>query len=210
LSAIVDALALIQARQFARSVQAIRELVSKIKQTDFDFESATNLLALMAQLANKAIQLDEVESVVDTLGMRFCTNRSMSELLAGAAETHPPYAERIRACNTRVLQHAENAMAWSMAGDPALAVKDLLIHGNETLNAKLIETAHLVLQKYADKIPDAHRLRTVVEEMRSRFTTASLRPTLGEPRRLAGGLMLRASARAPASSPESAPGSKLE
>jgi cytochrome c-type biogenesis protein CcmH/NrfG len=209
LAAIVDALVLIQARQFAKSVDAVRDLVAKIKLSDFDFESATNLLALMAQLANKSIQLDEVDSVVDILGMRFCTNRPMAELLAGAAGVHPPYVERIRNSNALVLKHAENAMALSIDGDPAAAAKTLLIHGKETLNAKLIETAYLVIQKYADKIPDAAQLTEVVQEFRAKYGVTNLRPTLGEQKRQAGGLTLRTDA-APAPSPEPQPSSTLE
>jgi CheY-like chemotaxis protein/cytochrome c-type biogenesis protein CcmH/NrfG len=200
LMGIVDALVLIQARQFGKSVEAVRAMVGKVKQPDFDFESATNLVALMAQLANKSIQLDEVESVVDTLGMRFCTNRSMGELLAGAAGVHPPYAEHIRNSNAQVLRYAENAISLSMGGDPAAAVKELLTHGGQTLNAKLIETAYLVLQKYADKIPDAAQLTEAVLELRTRFGGVNLRPTLGEQKREAGGLTLRSDARMPAPS----------
>jgi tetratricopeptide (TPR) repeat protein len=202
MSVIVDALLLIMERQFAKSVDAIRAIFSKVKTSDFDFESATNLMALLGQLADKAIQLDEVESVVDSLGMRFCTSRSVSELLAGATAIFPPYAERIRACNTQVLKHAENAMSLSMNGNPSAAVKDLLVHGNETLNAKLVETAHLVLQRYAEKIDDREQLSVVVQDMRNRLGPANARPTLGEQKRQPGGLSLRTNARAPAPSPE--------
>ncbi|MEQ1660908.1 MAG: tetratricopeptide repeat protein, partial [Hylemonella sp.] len=158
-AAIVDALILIMDRQFARAVDAVRELSGKVKDPAFDFESATNLLALMAQLANKAIQLDDVEPAVDALGLRFSTGRSMSELLAGAAGVHPAYAERLRTASAHALKLAEAAMALSLGGDPAGAVRNLLIHGNETLNAKLIETAHLVLQRYGAKISDAAELQ---------------------------------------------------
>jgi CheY-like chemotaxis protein len=201
LSAIVDALALIQARQFAKSVEAVRELAGKVKLAEFDFESATNLLALLALLANKAIQLEEVDSVVDTLGMRFCTSRAMSELLAGAAVIHPPYAERIRACNSQILKYAETAMSLSIEGDPSAAVKNLLIHGNDTLNAKLIETAYLVLQRYGDKIEDRQQLGEIVQTLRNHYGAANLRPTLGEPKRQAGGLTLRSDPRLSITSP---------
>jgi CheY-like chemotaxis protein/Tfp pilus assembly protein PilF len=201
LSATVDALALIQARQFAKSVEAVRDLAGKVTQADFDFESATNLVALMALLADKAIQLDEVESVVDALGMRFCTSRAMSELLAGAAVIHPPYAERIRACNTQILKYAETAMSLSMEGDPSAAVKNLLIHGKDTLNAKLIETAHLVLQKYGDKIANRLQLSEIVQTLRNQYGATGLRPTLGEPKRQAGGLTLRTDPRLSTTSP---------
>ena len=195
LSAIVDALILIQNRQFAKAVEAVRIMATQIRSPDFDFESASNLLALMAQLADKAIQLDEVDSIIDTLGMRFCTSRPVSELLAGAAAIHPAYEERIRTCNTLVLQYAEHAMALSMSGNPSAAVKDLLNHGNETLNAKLIETAHLVLQRYAAKIPDAQYLTEAVQKVRALFGFTSARLLVNEQQRPPGGLSLRTGGR---------------
>jgi len=191
LAAIVDALILIMDRQFARAVDAVRELCGQVKDPTFDFESATNLVALMAQLANKAIQLDDVEPAIDALGLRFSTGRSMSELLAGAAGVHPAYAERLRTASAEVLKLAETAMALSLGGDPAGAVRNLLIHGNETLNAKLIETAHLVLQRYGAKITEAAELQAAVQQWRAKNGTPSLRPALGEQGRPAGGLSLR-------------------
>lgn len=191
LAAFADALILIMDRQFARAVDAVRELSGQVKDPAFDFESATNLVALMAQLANKAIQLDDVEPAIDALGLRFSTGRSMSELLAGAAGVHPAYAERLRSASAEVLKLAETAMALSLGGDPAGAVRNLLIHGNETLNAKLIETAHLVLQRYGAKIAEAAELQAAVQQWRAKNGTPSLRPALGEQGRPAGGLSLR-------------------
>jgi len=210
LAAIIDALILIQDRQFARSVDAVRDMAAKVMEPSFDFESATNLLALMGQLANKAIQLDEVDRVVDTLGMRFCTSRSLAELLAGSAAVYPTYAERIRLRNTQVLKYAEQAMTLSMGGNPSAAVKDLIIHGEETHNAKLVETAYLVLQRYATKIEDLEQLTAIVQELRTRFGPASVRPTLGEPKREAGALRLRTGSRPVEPADEAMAGSTVE
>jgi CheY-like chemotaxis protein len=192
LAATVDSLTLILDRQFARAVEAVRQQASQVMAPNFDVESATNLLALMAQLANKAIQLDDVEPAVDALGMRFSTGRSMTELLAGAAGVHPPYAERVRATGTQVLKLAETAMTQSLAGHPSGAVRDLLAYGNKTLNAKLVETAHLVLQKYEGRIPEALEFEAAIQEWRKRYGHASLRPVLSEQKRAAGALNLRA------------------
>ena len=210
LAAIVDALILILDRQFARSVDAVRDMAAKVMEPSFDFESATNLLALMGQLANKAIQLDEVDRVVDTLGMRFCTSRSLAELLAGSAAVYPTYAERIRLRNLQVLKYAEQAMTLSMGGNPTAAVKDLIAHGEETQNAKLVETAYLVLQRYAAKIEDLEQLTAIVQELRTRFGPASIRPTLGEPKREAGALRLRTGSRPAESADEAMAGSTVE
>jgi cytochrome c-type biogenesis protein CcmH/NrfG len=191
LAQVVEVLSSIQNHQFAEALNAIRAMAQAVKTPEFDFESASNFLSLMAQLACKAIQLEEVESVVETVSMRFCTNRSMTELLAGAAAAHEPYAITVRGAYTRIMKLAEHAMLISMQGNPEGAVNDLILHGNETLSGKLIETAHLVLHKYAHKIEDAPRLTQVVQDLRTRYATHSLKPALGEQKRQAGGLTLR-------------------
>ncbi len=191
LATMVDALQLIEQRQYAQVIETVRALCGRIKEPEFDFESASNLIALLAQLADKAIQLDEVDAVVDALGLRFAGTRALAELLAGAAAVYPAYAERVRSAHAQVLKLAENAMSLSMRGDPQAAVKDLINHGRSTLSGKLIETAYLVLHRYADKIDAVQALTEQVHELRTRYSTQITRPALGEQKRQAGGLTLR-------------------
>lgn len=206
LSGIVEVLSSIQQSQFAQAVDAIRSMARTVKSPGLDFESASNQLALMAQLANKAIQLDEVQSFVDALALRFCTNIALSELLAGAAAIHPAYAERVRAAHSQILKITEYAVSLSMGGDPQASVTHLLFHGKATLNAKLIETAYLVLHRYAEKIADAHSLGEAVHELRTRFGTSSNRTALGEQKRQAGGLTLRTASAPTKATATAAPG----
>lgn len=196
LAAIVEALHLIAQSQFAQVLDVVRDLFARIREPDFDFESASNMLALLGQLADKAIQLDEVDPIVDALGMRFAGTRALAELLAGAAAVHPPYAERIRAAHTQVLKLTENALSLSLKGDPQAAVKELILQGNKTLSGKLIETAYLVLHRYAEKIDEAHTLSTLVHDLRTRYSTHVVRAALGEQKRQAGGLSLRTGGKA--------------
>jgi hypothetical protein len=193
LAAIVEVLSSIEQQQFAQAVTALRSLAQTVKSSSFDFEAASNLLALMALLAHKTIQLDEVESVVDTVGLRFCTSSALSELLAGAANVYAPYAQRIHQAHSEILRITEYAVSLSMSGDPQACVKHLIFHGNATLNGKLIDTAHLVLQRYLDKIADAQNLTETVQTLRAHYFASNPRPVLGEKNRQAGGLTLRTS-----------------
>lgn len=194
LANIVVALNLIQQHQFAQSLDAVRSLIRTVSQPDFDFESASNLLALMSQLANKAIQLDEVERVVETLGMRFCSNRSLTELLAASAIAHPPYAARMREAQAKVLAFAETAMSLSMSGDPAAAIRNLLLHGKATLNARLVDNAYQLLQKHNHRIAEAAELTQEIQAIRAQCGTSNVKASLGEQKRQAGGLALRTGA----------------
>ncbi len=199
LADIVIALNLIQQHQFAQSVEAVRAMAKTVDSSEFDFESASNVLALMAQLAHKAIQLDEVEKVVTTIGMRFCSNRSQTELLAASALAHPPFAQCMQDCQTKVLEMAETAMSLSMSGNPTAAVKNLILHGRETLNARLIDNAHQVLRKHGAKVNGAEALNAELQELRAKYGLHNVKASLGEQKRQAGGLVLRTGAAGPKS-----------
>jgi hypothetical protein len=196
LAAIVDALNLIEQRQYAQVIEVVRRLCARIKDPEFDFESASNLVALLAHLSDKAVQLEEIDQVIDTLGLRFGGTRALAELLAGSAKVNPAYAERIRSAHAQILKIAENAMSLSMGGDPKAAVKNLIAHGSSTLSGKLIETAYLVLHRYADTMNDTHDLTEQVRELRTRYSTSIARAALGEQKRQAGGLTLRTGSKA--------------
>jgi len=198
LAEIVTALVLISQGKFSQALDAVRQHCQRIRDPDFDFESACNLMALLALMANKAIQLDEVASVVDTTGLRFGGTRAQADLLASAAAIHLPYAEQLRAAHANVLKLAETAMAQTLSGDPGAAVRELLAQGTATLSGKLIETAFLVMNRYRDQIPDVDTLSTSITQLRERYNTQISRPVLGEQKRQAGGLTLRTGGKRPA------------
>ena len=159
----------------------------------FDFESACNLLALMTRLAIRSIQLYEVDAAVDTMSMRFCTSRALTELLACAAVGRQDFINRVRNAHAQVLKLTEEAMSLSLKGDPQSAVVKLLQDGEQTLNAKLIESAHLVLQRYQQCIPDHAALLQKAQVMREKYRTTDVHAGLGEQAatgRAAGGLSL--------------------
>ncbi len=192
LAGIVQALNLIQQQQFVQAVDTVRAMAATVTQREFDCEAASNLLALMAQLCIKTIRLHELESVVETIGLRFCSNRSQTELLAASAWAHPPYAECVRTCQTTILNYAETAVALSMTGDPATAVQQLISHGSQTLNARLIDNAFQLLQKHSAKIGNAEELMAAISTLRRDYGQQSSKANAAENRRQAGGLALRA------------------
>jgi hypothetical protein len=191
LSSVVEVLLHIQHHQFAKAVDAVRAMAKTVQSPQFDFESASNLVALLALLARKAIQLDEVERVVERLAQRFCSNRSITELLAASASAFPRYMDTIREAQTQVLEFAESAVTLSMEGHTAAAVRNLIQHGKETLNARLVENAHQLLQKHRNKIPEEAQLQAEIDALRALCGPTVNRASLGETKRQAGGLALR-------------------
>ena len=190
---VVQCLMVLQDYQTARALDEVRRLAKLVHAPSFDFESAGNLLALMARLAKRSIQLYEVDAVVDTMGMRFCTSRALTELLACTATGRDDFIQRVRAAHTDILKLTEQAMALSLKGEPQRAVEALLEHGKRTLNAKLIESAHLVLHRYTGRIPDEAALTARAQTLRERYRTTHIHAGLGDQAhtgRAAGGVSL--------------------
>ena len=197
---VVQCLLALQEYQTARALDEVRRLAKLVHQPTFDFESAGNLLALMTRLTKRSIQLYEVDAVVDTMGLRFCTSRALTELLVCTAAGREEYAQRIRAAHADILKLTEQAMAMSLKGEPQHAVEALLEHGERTLNAKLIESAHLVLHRYTGRIPDEAALTERAQALRLRYRTTDIHAGLGEQAhtgRAAGGVALPGAYKAP-------------
>ncbi len=175
-----ESLLALQQQQTARAQDDVRRLANDVLLPAFDFESACNLLALMNRLVSRALPLYEAEAAVDAMALRFCTNRAMTELLACAAAGTGDHAERIRAGHAEVLRITQEAMKLSLKGDPQGTVEQLLDAGDRTGNAKLIESAHQVLQRYSERMSGFPALQERAEALRQRFHTDARMARLGE------------------------------
>lgn len=175
-----ESLLALQQQNTTRAVDDVRRLTDSVLTPDFDFESACNLLALMGRLAMRSLPMQDAEGAVDRLALRFGTSRAMTELLACAAGSEGPYADRIRAAHAQVLRISQDAMALSLKGDPQGTVEQLLEAGERTGNAKLIESAHQVLQRYSERMSSYPALQARVEALRALFHTTDPITRLGE------------------------------
>jgi hypothetical protein len=203
LTRIVEALTLIDDHKLAEALESIREMTTHIGDETQDFESCCNLLSVFACLAERSIQLDEVQDAVDRIGMRYCTTRALSELLASAAHAHAPYAQRVRDCQTRILGVAEKAVSQGMGGHAAQAIEQLVLAAEKTLNTKLIDMAHSALQRYAQEFAGREEWARRSAQLRQRFGSAAQRAALGRDEvRQPGGLSLRVAT--PAAAPAAA------
>lgn len=197
---LVQTLLALQEQRAAYALDEARRLSKMVREPGFDFESAGNLLALMTRLARRSIQLYEVHAAVEAMGQRFCTSRAMTELLVCTAGGREEYAQRIREAHAEIIKHAEQAISMSLNGEPQHAVEALLEHGERTLNAKLIESAYLVLQRHAGSISDEAALTGRVQKLRELYRTTDIHAGLGEQAhtgRAAGGVALPGAYKAP-------------
>jgi hypothetical protein len=192
LNQVLQIMLLIQDHQTARVLEGVRGMMATSHLEGFDFEAACNLLMLLGLLAQRAIQLDEVEDHIQLLGLRFCTSKALTELLAKAVVMFPPYAEKLLDIHGTVLSIIEKAMRQSLAGNPKAATVELLEAGTNTRNAKIIESAWGVLKRYETRIEGAAEVSADIQGLRSRYNTIASKPVIGDKNlRQSGGVSLR-------------------
>ncbi|WP_082367973.1 response regulator [Piscinibacter sakaiensis] len=184
---------LLFARRLAECVAQVRAMAPDLRSEDFDFEAASNMLSLLARLRATEVQLDDSETWVGQIAQRFCVSKASTDMLCRAAQGHPAYVTAVREGHAQITTTAERAVSHSVTGSPLAAVQTLMDRGRETLNAKLIELAGMVLNRHAARIGDSAALGPQIQALKTRFCTKGTQVALGQSGgRAAGGISLRA------------------
>jgi DNA-binding response OmpR family regulator len=139
------------------------QLAAACEEEDFDIEGAQVVLCLWVRLPGESHRDAESGRLAETIGLRFCTNKAMTEFFIAAAQSHPVVTTAIRQCQARINAMAEEAMETCMAGRTAEALNKLLQNGRSTRNARLLELAGVLTDKHAAALDEATRERLKAE-----------------------------------------------
>lgn len=188
---LVAALSYQQQGHKEKAANLVKLACAQASEPGFDMEAACNLLCALAWLEHKGAGLMTDTGVIDRIGRRFATSKAMRDLLANAANAHAPFAERLQRSQDDIIQLIERSVKAAGNGEPLSAFKELLRTAKATLNARAVESAWLVLQRYASDIPDAPALQEEIAKLRESYGTSTNKPALGDKRlRPAGGVNL--------------------
>lgn len=84
-------------RETGACVGHVRRLTESVTAEDFDFESASNLLAVLARLHSTEIQLARSDAWITKVAQRFCVSKASTDMLCMAAKRREPHVALIRA-----------------------------------------------------------------------------------------------------------------
>lgn len=186
---LLNGLRLLMERRLADALELARRFAKQVEAEDFDLESGSLLIALWVRMARQDIELTEMATLMSQLGLRFCSSKSATEVMASMAEGHEPSTQLLRDAQSRVFAISEAAMRQAMRGDAQAGVQLLVEQGTQTLNAKLIDMAALVLRRYRDRMSDPTALEPRIEALQRRYVQASGQGLKAA--RAAGGVALR-------------------
>jgi len=169
----------------------LQDLASQRREDDFDVEAGSNLIALVARLKTRGIDIPEMQEWGRELGLRFCVSNAATDLLCGAARGQEELQATLRQAHEDVNDACEQAVRRSLSEQPEAAVQSLLLQGGETLNARVIELAGRLLQRHGGSIgPAAQDLGQQAERLRLRYCPQGTRLPITDRGREAGALAL--------------------
>jgi CheY-like chemotaxis protein len=140
------------------ALPALTDLSSQALRSDFDLEAANMLLALWARVPPSVCVATGHEEMLERIGMRFSVSKAIVEVLLASSRRAEPALSVIRRCHARVTAISQEAMELTLRGDHGGAAQLLLQHGEQTLNAKLLELAGAVARKNRATVPNADEL----------------------------------------------------
>ena len=176
----------------AVGVLRAREMVDEVARPDFDMEAGTNMLSLWSRLERHGVDDPEYREVVLKVARRFAVNKAATEVLAAAVRLTPQAVQWVRDAHAEIMQLAEAAMNHALRGAPKTAVESLLLHGQNTGNAKLIEMAGAVAKRHRERIDDAEALIHDAETLAHRYCAPATHIAgVRRSNRSAGGLVIR-------------------
>ena len=135
-----------------------RAVYADVKKPAFDMEAAMSVLSMLARLVKAGFPLDEFEVVGRNIAGRFAMARSTNHVLLTAAMGRPDMDAWLTEALTDTTRAAENAVDLTLKEDFKGAVASLLLYGEQTCNARLIELAGNLLKRHRDKIEGVEAL----------------------------------------------------
>lgn len=135
----VDMLIALTEGHVDRAQAGLEALSRSAGDDNFDLEAACLVLGLWARVPPAVRSSGPHEALVRQIGLRFCTSRTITEVLIAAARRQDGVADGLLQCHQAIGQLAEQALERSMAGDTAAAMALLLEHARLHCNAKLID-----------------------------------------------------------------------
>jgi CheY-like chemotaxis protein len=166
---LADGLLAILDKQTAVALDVARTLAKECARDDADHETASLVIAIWKRLAEQALQIDEMDELMQRIGMRYCINKASTEILVAMCENAEGIAQILRDCHAKVFEVAETAMKQSLRGQAAVGVQLLIQQGERTRNAKLIDMAMSVLKRHAEKIDTAAEMEQHISALQDRY-----------------------------------------
>ena len=170
-----------------------RELYADVLKPAFDLEAAMNVLCLLSRLLSIGFPQDDFEAIGRKIAQRFAVTRSANQVMLSAAMNRADVEAWLSQALNDTSRAAENAVDLTLKEDYKGAVESLLIYGEQTCNARVIDLAGSLLKRHREKIEGVKSLIDTQGVLSRRYCVPSTHIAgIRRSGRSSGGMVLKA------------------
>ena len=164
---LVDALAAVLRGDAVLAMERLEENYRSLSESDAAVDAAIAFLLALSTLCGAQVQMPMANAWVHTVGLRYCTNKQVTELLARTCEAFEPLIEPVRKAHAHINEVTRAALGSAVAGQHREAVLQLIEAVEATRNLKLHEVALATLERHRARIAEPEALEERLEGLRS-------------------------------------------
>lgn len=148
---------------------------------DAAVDAAIAFLVAWSTLCGAGVYVHVAHGWAHTVGLRYCTNKQVTKLLARTCEAFEPMSEPVRKAHAHINELTRAALGSALAGEPRQAVLQLIEAAQRTRNLRMHEVALATLERHRARIENpevlAERLKALHAQCGAN-STQLLRSTL--------------------------------
>ena len=164
---LLDALAAVLRGDVVMAMQRLEENFRSLAEGDAAVDAAIAFLLTLSTVCGAQAHIPMAHAWVHTVGLRYCTNKQVTELLARTCEAFEPLTEPVRQAHAHINEVTRAALGSAVAGQQREAVLQLIEAVEATRNLKLHEVALATLERHRARIEAPEVLEERLEGLRA-------------------------------------------
>jgi tetratricopeptide (TPR) repeat protein len=162
----VDAIHAILVGRYDTAIHVAQKISQDSTSPAFEYWQACNLVSLLTILSKHINLSEEYIDAIRYIGIRFSHSEFSEQWIASFADDNSVYQSIIKGCYRSVFSHTSDLLKLCIHGNHSESASALVDYASHTRNARAIEVADRVLQKYAEKIDDVEDLQRRMTEIK--------------------------------------------
>ena len=136
----------------AEAVAAVHELAQAAEADGFDLEAAQVVVSLWVRVSQAGTDAEAASAFAQTVALRFCSSRTVTEFLVIASLKQAPFSEVFRQGLAEINATVEQAVQAASRGAPAKAIVDLLAKSEQHRNSRFVDIASMLIKRYSPEL----------------------------------------------------------
>jgi hypothetical protein len=136
----------------AEAAAVVHQLALAADADGFDLEAAQVVVSLWVRVSQASADAQAATSFAQTVALRFCSSRTVTEFLIIASLKQSPFSETFRQGLAEINATVEQAVQSASQGASAKAIVALLAKAEQHRNSRFVDIASMLIKRYSPEL----------------------------------------------------------